>query len=548
MKTKVKTKFIFVTGGVISGLGKGITAASIGKLMSARGMKVTMQKCDPYLNMDAGTLNPSEHGEVFVTKDGGETDLDLGHYERFIDTELTRKSSTMSGKIYSKVLSDERKGMYLGKTIQIIPHITNEIMNQIIASGEGSDVHIAEVGGTVGDYEAMAWIEAIRQMKRRVGEDNVLYAHVVYVPYLAVSKEFKTKPAQNSVRDLREAGIQPDILCVRSDEPINAEAFEKMSLYCDVDKDAIVALPNADSVYEVPLRMEEAGLGNYICKLIALNCKKPDLKEWKLLVDRIKTPKPSISIGVVAKYMSNEDTYLSVFEALRSAGWHHNLDINIIWIDSEKLIGNDPEFANLDGIVVPGGFGSRGLEGKILAARHARQNKVPYLGLCLGMQVAVIEFAREVLNDPLANSNEIDPTAKNQVIHIMPDQIGVDLGGSMRLGNYKAILNKKSRSFLAYGKASINERHRHRYEFNNDYRTQLEAAGLVIAATSPDGKLVEIIEHKSHPFFVASQFHPEYKSRPNSPHPLFKDFVGAIKFAQSQHTRHEQKKTVSRDN
>ncbi len=547
MKTKPKTKFIFVTGGVISGIGKGITAASIGKLISARGLKVTMQKCDPYLNMDAGTLNPSEHGEVFVTKDGGETDLDLGHYERFIDTELTRKSSTMSGKIYSKVLSDERKGMYLGKTIQIIPHITNEIMNQIIASGEGSDVHIAEVGGTVGDYEAMAWIEAIRQMKRRVGEDNILYAHVVYVPYLAVSKEFKTKPAQNSVRDLREAGIQPDILCVRSDEPINAEAFEKMSLYCDVDKDAIVALPNSKSVYEVPLRMEEAGLGNYICKFIGLNCKRPDLKDWKLLVDRIKQPKPSISVGVVAKYMSNEDTYLSVFEALRSAGWHHNLDINIVWIDSEKLIGDESEFANLDGIIVPGGFGSRGLEGKIWAARFARQNNVPYLGLCLGMQVAVIEFAREVLNDPSANSSEIDPSCKNQVIHIMPDQIGVDLGGSMRLGNYKATLNKKSRSFLAYGKGSIIERHRHRYEFNNDYRTQLEAAGLVIAATSPDGKLVEIVEHSNHPFFVASQFHPEFKSRPNKPHPLFKDFVGAIKFAQGSQIKHEQKKTVSRD-
>ncbi|MSR89723.1 CTP synthase [Patescibacteria group bacterium] len=548
MKPKPKTKYIFVTGGVISGIGKGITAASIGKLISARGLKVTMQKCDPYLNMDAGTLNPSEHGEVFVTKDGGETDLDLGHYERFIDTELTRKSSTMSGKIYSKVLSDERKGMYLGKTIQIIPHITNEIMNQIIASGEGSDVHIAEVGGTVGDYEAMAWIEAIRQMKRRVGEDNILYAHVVYVPYLAVSKEFKTKPAQNSVRDLREAGIQPDILCVRSDEPINAEAFEKMSLYCDVDKDAIVALPNSKSVYEVPLRMEEAGLGNYICKFIGLNCKKPDLKDWKLLVDRIKQPKSSVSVGVVAKYMSNEDTYLSVFEALRSAGWHHSLDINIVWIDSEKLIGDEFEFAGLDGILVPGGFGSRGLEGKIWAARYARQNKVPYLGLCLGMQVAVIEFAREVLNDPSANSSEIDPDTKNPVIHIMPDQIGVDLGGSMRLGNYKAKLNKKSRSFLAYGKGSIIERHRHRYEFNNDYLVQLEAAGLVIAATSPDGKLVEIVEHSNHPFFVASQFHPEFKSRPNKPHPLFRDFVGAIKFAQGSQIKHEQKKTVSRDN
>lgn len=529
MKTKSKTKFIFVTGGVISGLGKGITAASLGKILSARGLTVTMQKCDPYLNMDAGTLNPAEHGEVFVTCDGGETDLDLGHYERFIDRELTRRSSTMSGKIFSKVLSDERKGLFLGKTIQIIPHITNEIMNQIIASGMGSDVHIAEVGGTVGDYEAMAWIEAIRQMKRRVGEENVLYAHVVYVPYLGVSKEFKTKPAQNSVRDLREAGIQPDILCVRSDSPIGADAFEKMSLYCDVDKDAIVALPNAGTVYEVPIRMEESGIGAYICSKLTLDCKKPNLKKWQELVDRIKAKKPELKVGVIAKYMSNEDTYLSVFEALRSAGWYYNFDINIIWIDSEKLNTESLDNMKLDGIVVPGGFGNRGVEGKILAARYARKNKLPYLGLCLGMQVAVIEFAREVLKDPSANSSEMDPEAKNQVIHIMPDQIGVDLGGSMRLGNYKAKLNKNSRAYLAYGTQTIHERHRHRYEFNNDYREILQKAGLTIAATSPDGKLVEIIEHSDHPYFIASQFHPEYKSRPDKPHPLFKDFILAIK-------------------
>lgn len=529
MKTKHKTKYIFVTGGVISGLGKGITAASIGKILSSRGLLVTMQKCDPYLNLDAGTLNPAEHGEVFVTKDGGETDLDLGHYERFIDRELTKKSSTMSGKIYSKVLSDERKGMFLGKTVQIIPHITNEIMNQIIASGEGSDVHIAEVGGTVGDYEAMAWIEALRQMKRRVGAENVLYAHVVYVPYLSISKEFKTKPAQNSVRDLREAGVQPDVLFIRSDSPINAEAFDKMSLYCDVDKDAIVALPNSNTVYEVPLRMEDSGIGNYICSKLSMSCRKPDLKEWSRLVDKIKAPKNNLKIGVVAKYLSNEDTYLSVTEAIRAAGWHHNIDVEIVWIDSEKVSLDERVLTGIDGIVVPGGFGNRGLEGKILAARFARLNKIPYLGLCLGMQVAVIEFAREVLNDQSANSTEMDPETKHPVIHIMPDQIGVDLGGSMRLGDYKAKLNKKSRSYLAYQKPSIVERHRHRYEFNNDYRDILEPAGLVIAATSPDGNLVEIVEHQNHPFFVASQFHPEYKSRPNLPHELFKDFVAAIK-------------------
>lgn len=529
MKTKPKTKYIFVTGGVISGIGKGITAASLGKILSARGLSVTMQKCDPYLNMDAGTLNPAEHGEVFVTCDGGETDLDLGHYERFIDRELTKQSSTMSGKIFAKVLSDERKGLFLGKTIQIIPHITNEIMNQIIASSAGSDVHIAEVGGTVGDYEAMAWIEAIRQMKRKVGEENVLYAHVVYVPYLGVSKEFKTKPAQNSVRDLREAGIQPDILCVRSDAPINAEAFDKMSLYCDVDKDAIVALPNADTVYEVPLRMEESGIGNYICSKLGVVCRKPDLKNWHNLVERIKSEKEAVRIGVVAKYMSNEDTYLSVFEALRAAGWQHNADIDIIWIDSEKVGYDDYSNLGLSGIVVPGGFGSRGIEGKIEAARYARQNNIPYLGLCLGMQVAVIEFAREVLGDSSANSQEVDPNAKNQVVHIMPDQIGVDLGGSMRLGDYPAKINKKSRTFLAYGSDKIIERHRHRFEFNNKYRDQLEKAGMVIAATSPDNKLVEVVEHQNHPFFVAVQFHPEFKSRPDKPHPLFADFVLAVK-------------------
>lgn len=529
MKKKHKTKFIFVTGGVISGLGKGITAASIGKILTARGLSVSMQKCDPYLNLDAGTLNPGEHGEVFVTKDGAETDLDLGHYERFIDTELTSKSSTMSGKIYAKVIDDERKGLFLGKTVQIIPHITNEIMNQIISSGGESDVHIVEVGGTVGDYEAMAWVEAFRQMKRRVGAENVLYAHVVYVPYFSISKEFKTKPVQNSVRDLREAGILPDILCVRSDRPIGAEAFEKMSLFCDVDKEAIVALPNAETVYEVPLRMEESGIGEYICSKLFLNCQKPDLKEWSSLVEKIKTPKPRLRIGIIAKYLSNEDTYMSVTEALRSAGWHHNVDVEIVWIDSEKLVSELNALENIDGMVVPGGFGSRGLEGKILAAKYARENKLPYLGLCLGMQVAVIEYARAVLKDETANSSEMDPDTKHPVIHIMPDQIGVDLGGSMRLGDYKAKVNRKSRSYLAYQKPSIVERHRHRYEFNNDYREQLEKAGLVIAATSPDGKLVEIVEHRDHPFFVASQFHPEFKSRPNRPHELFKDFISSVK-------------------
>lgn len=529
MKIKHKTKYIFVTGGVISGLGKGITAASIGKILTARGLSVSMQKCDPYFNTDAGTLNPGEHGETFVTKDGAETDLDLGHYERFIDTELTNKASTMSGKVYAKVIADERKGLFLGRTVQIIPHITNEIMNQIIASGEGSDVHIVEVGGTVGDYEAMAWVEGFRQMKSRVGAENVLYAHVVYAPYFSISREFKTKPVQNSVRDLREAGIQPDILCVRSDSPIGAGAFDKLSLFCDVEKDAIVALPNAQTVYEVPLRMEETGIGDYICSKLLLSCQKPDLREWQALVEKIKKPKNKLRIGLIAKYLSNEDTYMSVSEALRSAGWYHGADVEIIWVDSEKLEEDSGILSSIDGMVVPGGFGVRGFEGKVIAAKYARLNKLPYLGLCLGLQVAVVEFAREVLNDPRANSSEMDESAKHQVIHIIADKIGLDLGGTMRLGNYKAKLNKKSRSYLAYQKPTILERHRHRYEFNNAYRDVLEGAGLVIAATSPNGSLVEIIEHSDHPFFVASQFHPEFKSRPNRPHELFRDFIGAVK-------------------
>ncbi len=529
MKTKKQTKYIFVTGGVISGLGKGITSASIGKILTARGLRVSMQKCDPYFNMDAGTLNPAEHGEVFVTADGAETDLDLGHYERFIDSELTRKSSIMSGRIYAKVLADERDGKFLGKTIQIIPHITGEMQAQIIEAGRGSDVHIVEIGGTVGDYEAMAWIEAIRQMKHKVGETNVLYAHVVYVPFFSVSKEFKTKPAQNSVRDLREAGIQPNILCVRSDKPIGAEAFEKMSLFCDVGKDAIVALPNAKTVYEVPLRMEESGIGDYICSHLGLSCKKPDLRDWNRLTEKILSTKPTLNIGIVAKYMSNEDTYTSVFEALRAAGWSHDVDVELTWINAEELEASSKQLEMVDGLVVPGGFGNRGVEGKILVARYARQHQLPYLGLCLGMQVAVIEFAREVLGSDSVNSTEMDGDCEHPVIHIMPDQVGVKLGGSMRLGNYEAKISKKSRSFLAYGSTKALERHRHRYEFNNDYREQLEQAGLVIAATSPNGKLVEIVEHPNHPFFIASQFHPEFKSRPNRPHPLFADFVAAVK-------------------
>ncbi len=529
MKTKTNgsTKYIFVTGGVVSGLGKGITAASLGKILSSRGFLVNMQKCDPYLNTDAGTLNPAEHGEVFVTHDGAETDLDLGHYERFIDRELGRSSSVISGQIFSQVIANERKGLYLGKTVQIIPHVTSEIQRRIIEAGRGSDIHIVEIGGTVGDYEAMAFIEAIRQMRRKVGEDNVLYAHLVFLPYMAASKELKTKPAQNSVRDLREAGIQPDLLFVRTDHPINAESLDKMSLYCDVDKDAIVALETAQTVYQVPIRMEESGIGDYITSKLKLGKKKAQLEQWDDLVQKITKSKKEITVGIIAKYMNHEDTYMSVFEALRSAGWHHNLSVNIKWInaeDDELIVG---ELNDVDGIVVPGGFGKRGVEGKIKAARFARENKLPYLGLCLGMQIAVIEFARHVLGTDSVNSSEMDETVDHKVIHIMPDQVGVDLGGSMRLGNYKCNIDPKSRAYLAYGTKKIMERHRHRFEFNNDYREVLQSAGLIISGINSENDLVEIIEHDNHPFFVACQFHPEYKSRPDKPHPLFKDFIAA---------------------
>ena len=529
MKTKKQTKFIFVTGGVVSGLGKGITAASIGKLLTSRGFLVNMQKCDQYLNSDAGTLNPAEHGEVFVTKDGAETDLDLGHYERFIDYEMTRDSSTMQGDVYSTVIENERKGMYLGKTVQIIPHITTEIQRRILKSAEGKDVHIVEVGGTVGDYESLAYTEAIRQLKHKVGEENALYIHVVFVPYLEASKELKTKPAQNSVRDLREVGILPDILCVRSDHQLNEDVIEKLSLFCDVEPQAIVQMTTAKTVYEVPLMMEAQGIGDYITEQLGLGQPKPQLDEWRDLVARIKGVKNQVKIGVVAKYLNHEDTYMSVFEALKSAGWYHDSRVEIAWIDAEKLEQSLDPLHDVDGIVVPGGFGNRGVEGKILAAQYAREHDLPYLGLCLGMQIAVIEYARNVLGLAGANSTEMDPDTKYPVIDLMPDQKGVQMGGTMRLGNYDTAIAKDTRSCLVYGSERAVERHRHRYEFNNEYRDQLRKAGLCIAATSPNKKLVEMVEITKHPFYIASQFHPEFLSRPDRPHPLFRDFVGVAK-------------------
>lgn len=521
-------KYIFVTGGVVSGSGKGITAASIGAILKARGLTVNIQKMDPYFNFDAGTLNPAEHGEVFVTQDGGETDLDLGHYERFLDQQLTRTSSVMSGQVYAKVFADERDGQYLGKTVQVIPHITNEYQRRIIEAAQGYDVLITEVGGTIGDYESLAVIEAIRQFKRRVGAENVLYTHVVFLPYLAASKEVKTKPAQNSVRDLREVGIQPDILAVRTDHEVSASVYDKLSMYCDVDKEAIVALPTAKTVYQVPLRMEEAGIGDYIVGQLGLKpAQQLDLSNWTDLVETILAEKPAVKIGIVAKYLDHEDTYMSVVESVKIAAWQHGYNAKIIWIDAEKLPKSQKPLEQVDGILVPGGFGERGVEGKIIAARYAREHNVPYLGICLGLQVAVIEAARNQLGLNNAHSTEFAADSPDPVVDIMPDQRGVKLGGTMRLGDYPTDLLDDSLARRLYQTAHITERHRHRFEVNNEYRGRLESVGLHISGMSPSRKLVEVVERSDHPFFIATQYHPEFLSRPMRAHPLFAGFIAA---------------------
>ncbi len=528
MAQKSQTKFIFVTGGVLSGLGKGITAASLGTILKARGFSVNIQKCDPYLNTDAGTMNPAEHGEVFVTKDGAETDLDLGHYERFLDEELGQSSSLMNGRIYANVIAGERAGKYLGKTVQIIPHVTNEVLHQIQLAGTGFDFHIVEIGGTVGDIESLAFLEAIRQFKRKVGAENTLYIHVVYLPYLEASHEIKTKPAQNTVRELRAAGIQPDVIVARSERPVSQHVLNKLSLFCDVDEGGIIPMPTVKTVYEVPLMLETAGLGDYVTGHLGLGTRAAKLGDWKRLVELIKHPDHHrLRIGVVAKYMENEDTYLCVFEAVKAAGWANHIRPEICWIDAEKIYDDPSLLAGYDGLIVPGGFGGRGVEGKIKAAQYAMTHNIPYLGLCYGLQMAVIALARHIgLED--ANSTEVNPDTTHPVIDIMADQKDVTAkGGTMRLGNYPCVLDPHSISARVYGTKKIVERHRHRFEFNNAYREQLQAAGLVLAGLSPDKRLVEIIEIKDHPFFVASQFHPEFKSRPNRPHPLFDGFMKA---------------------
>ncbi len=527
------TKYIFVTGGVLSGLGKGITAASIANLLKARGLHVNLQKCDPYLNVDAGTLNPREHGECFVTKDGAETDLDLGHYERFIDEELTSASSLMSGRVFLKVIEDERAGKYAGEDVQIIPHLTAAIQEFIKDAASDFDVHIVEIGGTVGDMESLSFLEAIRELGIRVGRENCLYVHVVYLPYLAASQETKTKPAQNSVRELRGLGIIPDILVCRSEKPANPIVKGKLSLFTGVSEDAITLLPNASSIYEVPLTLEDAGIADVVCKKLQLKTPKADLRPWREMVARSnKQFDRTVNVGVVAKYMDNFDAYICVFEALRAAAWWNDTNLVLHWIPAEKYDDTSaniaPALKGLDGIVVPGGFGDRGLEGKIKAAQHALKHKVPYLGLCLGLQMGVIAAARNAgLKD--ASTFELNPDAKDVVINTMADQHDKLLtGGTMRLGDYPCKIEKDSKAAKAYGTDEIIERHRHRGECNNDYRDQYESWGIRAVGTSPDGHLVEMIEGIDHPFFMASQFHPEFKSRPNRAHPMFDSFIASL--------------------
>ncbi len=526
------TKYIFVTGGVVSSVGKGISVASIGRLLKSRGLHVSVLKLDPYLNVDPGTMSPYQHGEVFVTEDGAETDLDLGHYERFIDENLTRLSNITTGQIYSSVISKERRGDYLGGTIQVIPHITDEIKARIlaVATQSSADVVIVEIGGTVGDIEGLPFLEAIRQMRKEVGRDNVLYIHVTLLPHIGSTEELKTKPTQHSVMALRGVGINADVILCRADFAISDEIRDKVAFFADVDTRAVIPVQTVDSIYEVPLVLEEAGLGEYLCDRLDLGCKQPDLNEWQGLVELIRRPKRVLPIALVGKYVELRDAYISVVEALRHAGLHQELDIDIRWVHAEEVEreGAATLLADVYGIVVPGGFGDRGVEGKIMAANYARIHKIPYLGLCLGMQAATIMFARHVLDLHGANSTEFVPDAAHPVIDLMPDQRGItEKGGTMRLGIYPCVLKPGTLAAAAYGETEVMERHRHRFEFNNNYRTLLEEAGFVISGHSPDQRLVEIIELRDHPWFVASQFHPEFLSRPSNPHPLFRDFVTA---------------------
>lgn len=528
-----KPKYIFITGGVVSGLGKGITAASLGRLLKSRGLKVTAQKLDPYLNVDPGTMNPVQHGEVFVTDDGAETDLDLGHYERFIDESLSQNSNLTSGRVYWKVISDERKGVYGGQTIQIIPHITNEIKNYIRRNEDtGADVCLVEIGGTIGDIESQPFLEAIRQFACDYGRENCVFIHVTLVPYLAASDELKSKPTQHSVKEMLSIGIQPDIIVCRTEHPLTEEIKRKISLFCNVGEDCVIENNNCDILYAVPMMLKEQKMDEVVLRKLGIDAPNQDLSDWEDMLFALRNPKQTVKIAMVGKYVELHDSYISVNEALKHGGIATRSAVDIDWIDSESLeadgVDLDEVFKGVDGILVPGGFGSRGIEGKILACNYARTHNIPYLGICLGMQIAIIEFARNVLGLDGANSAEIDSETRYPVIDFLPEKKNLtDLGGTLRLGKYPCVLNLESKSYELYGADEIWERHRHRYEVNNKFRDALLSHGMIFAGTSPNNHIVEMIEIPEHPWFVACQFHPEFKSRPNKPHPLFRGFVTA---------------------
>jgi len=530
------TKYIFITGGVVSSLGKGITAASLGRILKSRGLKVLLQKFDPYINVDPGTMSPYQHGEVFVTEDGAETDLDVGHYERFVDVNLTRYSNYTTGRIYQAVLEKERRGEYLGQTVQVIPHITNEIKSRVTYMEEkvGPDVIISEIGGTVGDIESLPFLEAIRQLKFDLGKERVLYIHVTLVPFIRTAGELKTKPTQHSVKELRSIGIQPDILVCRTEQDLSEDLRAKLALFCDVDREAVIQLKDVTSIYEVPLMLAEEGMDRQVIKRLSLSCQKADLAEWEEIVRKVRNLNRQVTIGLVGKYVELPDAYLSIVEALKHAGLQYNCDINIRWVNAELVEKEGPEamLAGVDGILVPGGFGERGVEGKIATAGYARENQIPYLGICLGMQSAIIEFARSVCQLKDAHSSEFAPDTSHPVVDLMPEQKHIEnKGGTMRLGGYPCRLVPGTLVHRWYGKENIEERHRHRYEINNDYRDILQQNGMIFSGLSPDGRLVEIMELPDHPWFVGCQFHPELISRPNRPHPLF---LGLIEHALAQ--------------
>ncbi|MFC0475866.1 CTP synthase [Robertmurraya beringensis] len=526
------TKYIFVTGGVVSSLGKGITAASLGRLLKNRGLSVTIQKFDPYINVDPGTMSPYQHGEVFVTGDGAETDLDLGHYERFIDINLTKYNNVTTGKIYSTVLKKERRGDYLGGTVQVIPHITNEIKERVFRAGRetGADVVITEIGGTVGDIESLPFLEAIRQIKSDIGRDNVMYIHCTLIPYIKAAGEMKTKPTQHSVKELRSLGIQPNIIVVRTEMPVSQDMKDKIALFCDIDSKAVIECQDADTLYAVPIALQEQKMDQIVCDHLKLQSPEPEMTEWLALLDKVRNLSKTTRIALVGKYVELQDAYISVVESLKHAGFAFDSDIDIKWINAEEVNEDNARelLSDVDGILVPGGFGDRGIEGKITTIKYARENKVPFLGICLGMQLASVEFARNVLGHADANSAEINPETKYPIIDLLPEQKDIeDLGGTLRLGIFPCKLEENTKAYAAYNDEVVYERHRHRYEFNNQFRQEMEQAGFIFSGTSPDGRLVEIIELADHPWFVASQFHPEFISRPTRPQPLFRDFVEA---------------------